>query len=290
MTSAAKTDSSLKTRTRSALIFGPAVLIILYLGGWPFMLMIAAGSAVATFEWARMVMIGSRPPRLLTRIAAGAAGISTLASGLYKDVHGYVQNPILSFAFLLALTLLVFVYNLARKGPPFNQILLGMLYVGFSMSVMIWLRNGTADAQGLYYMLTVLFIVWASDISAYFTGKAIGGPKLAPKISPKKTWAGFLGSSVGAAAVAAALACPDLQAHYGIHTAGHMSPWGYAVMGFVLGAVGQAGDLFKSIFKRHYGIKDMGNLIPGHGGLFDRIDALLLVALVFGTVLMAAGG
>lgn len=276
-----KIDSSLKTRTKSALIFGPAVLIIFYIGGWAFTIMMAAGAAIATFEWARMVMIGSRPPRLLTRIAAAVTGIATLSTGLY------LATPVISFAFLIVLTMLVWLYNLSRKGPAFHQILIGMLYVGFSMSVMIWLRNGTHD--GLYHMLTVLFIVWASDISAYFAGKAIGGPKLAPKISPKKTWAGFFGSSVGAGIVAAAMACPHVQDYFNVHTAGHLGPLGYGVMGFILGAFGQMGDLFKSIFKRHYGIKDMGTLIPGHGGLFDRIDALLLVALIFGIVLMVAG-
>lgn len=284
----AKMDSSLKTRTKSALIFGPAVLIILWFGGWLFTLMTALGAGIATFEWGRMVMIGHRPPRLLTRIAAAATGLATLTSGLFTDDQGFVKNPILSFAFLLVLSVLVYLYNLSRKGPKFGQLWLGMLYVGFSMSVMIWLRNGSHD--GLYHMLTLLFIVWASDISAYFAGKAIGGPKLAPKISPKKTWAGFFGSSVGSGLVAAALACPDLQAYFHVHTAGNMGPAAYGAMGFVLGMFGQLGDLFKSIFKRHYGIKDMGTLIPGHGGLFDRIDALLLVALVFGMTVMLAGG
>jgi phosphatidate cytidylyltransferase len=246
-----------------------------------------AGAAVATFEWARMVMIGKHPHRLLTRVAAAATGISTLTTGMHIAPDGYVITPVSSFFFLVALTFLVFLYNHFRKGPHFGQLMLGMLYVGFAMSVMIWIRNGSAN--GLYHMLTALFIVWASDISAYFAGKAIGGPKLAPKISPKKTWAGFFGSSVGAGLVAAGLACPDLRAHFGVHTAGDMGMWAYGAMGFVLGAVGQAGDLFKSIFKRHYGIKDMGTLIPGHGGLFDRIDALLLVALAFGMILMMAG-
>ena len=288
MTTARTIDSSLKTRVKSALVFVPVVLVVLYLGGWVFTAMMAAGAGVAAFEWARMVMIGHRPPRLLTRVVAATTGLATLASALFTDGAGFVRSPILSFGFLLALSLLVCTYNYARKGPSFTQTLLGMLYVGFSMSVMIWLRNGSPD--GLYHMLTVLFIVWASDTSAYFAGKAIGGPKLAPKISPKKTWAGFAGSSVGSAIVAAMLACPSVLEHFHVHTAGNLGPFGYGVMGFVLGACGQVGDLFKSIFKRHYGIKDMGTLIPGHGGLFDRIDALLLVALVFGMAVMVVGG
>ena len=160
----------------------------------------------------------------------------------------------------------------------------GIFYIGLSTGMMAWLRVNSG--YGLYNMLTLLLIVWASDISAYFSGRAIGGPKLAPKISPKKTWAGFIGSSVGAGIVAAGLACPVLLAKFSIATVGHMPPVEYFVLGFVLAMFGQAGDLFISIFKRRYGVKDTGTIIPGHGGVLDRIDALLLVALVFGVIVM----
>ncbi len=158
----------------------------------------------------------------------------------------------------------------------------GSAYIGISIGMMVWLRNGSE--HGLYNMLTLLLIVWASDISAYFSGKAIGGPKLAPVISPKKTWAGFIGSSIGAAIVAAGLACPGLLEKFNLATIGDLSWAGYAVMGFILAMFGQAGDLFISLFKRRYGVKDTGTIIPGHGGILDRIDALLLVALLFGTL------
>ena len=163
--------------------------------------------------------------------------------------------------------------------------LFGICYIGLSTGTMIWLRIGTA--YGLYNMLTLLLIVWSSDISAYFSGRAIGGPKLAPTISPKKTWAGFIGSSVGAGIVAAGLACPETLAKFNIATVSHMSPIEYGVMGFILAMFGQAGDLFISFFKRRYGVKDTGTIIPGHGGVLDRIDALLLVALVFGMIVMS---
>lgn len=161
--------------------------------------------------------------------------------------------------------------------------LFGIVYIGLSCGTMIWLR---LSPLGFYNVLTLLLIVWASDISAYFSGKAIGGPKLAPAISPKKTWAGFIGSSVGAGIVAGGLACPALLAKLYIEPIGHMSAIQYAAMGFVLAMVGQAGDLFISIFKRRYGVKDTGAIIPGHGGVLDRIDALLLVTLVFGMIVM----
>ena len=170
------------------------------------------------------------------------------------------------------------------KQYRFPLMIFGICYIGLSTGMMAWLRVNSG--YGLYNMLTLLLIVWASDISAYFFGRAIGGPKLAPKISPKKTWAGFIGSSVGAGIVAVGLACPVLLTKFNIATVGHMSPAGYFIMGFVLAMFGQAGDLFISIFKRRYGVKDTGTIIPGHGGVLDRIDALLLVALVFGVIVM----
>jgi len=160
----------------------------------------------------------------------------------------------------------------------------GVAYIGIACAVMAWLR--VIAPYGLYNMLTLLLIVWASDISAYFSGRAIGGPKLAPKISPKKTWAGFIGSSVGAGLVAAALTCPQLLATFRVDTVGQMTMLGYGLMGFLLAMFGQAGDLFISVFKRRYGVKDTGTIIPGHGGVLDRIDALLLVSIMFGLIVI----
>lgn len=194
------------------------------------------------------------------------------------------------FALLMAFAAAVGVYEwgrmaiLEKVSLRLPTMLFGMAYIGFACGMMIWIRLYTA--HGLYNMLTLLAIVWASDISAYFSGRAIGGPKLAPTISPKKTWAGFIGSSVGAGIVAAGLACPELLAHYHVETVGNLSAGMYGVMGFVLAMFGQAGDLFISVFKRRYGVKDTGTLIPGHGGVLDRIDALMLVAILFGDIVM----
>ncbi len=174
--------------------------------------------------------------------------------------------------------------NMVKNDEDYGTELmfLGACYIVISCGAMIWLRLATP--HGLYNMLTLLLIVWASDISAYFSGRAIGGPKLAPKVSPKKTWAGFIGSSVGAGLVAGGLALPATLATFHVETVGHLSPYMYALLGGALGMCGQAGDLLISFFKRRYGIKDTGTLIPGHGGLLDRIDALLLVALIFAVI------
>ncbi len=268
-------DSSLKVRVRSAMIFGPAVLAVLYLGGDYFTLMMAAIAAISVHEWGRMILTGQSYHKWLLNISAGLTALAVLASGL-------VYNPISMLWLLLGFCATILAFNFLQAGPSLKRLMFGIVYIALSMEVMVWLRN--SGEHGLYHMLTLLLIVWASDISAYFSGRAIGGPKLAPVISPKKTWAGFMGSSIGAGVVAAGLACPWLLEKLDVATIGHMSPPAYAVMGFTLAMFGQLGDLFISMFKRHYGVKDTGAIIPGHGGILDRIDALLLVALLFGTL------
>jgi phosphatidate cytidylyltransferase len=266
-------DSSLRTRLKSALIMAPLVLAIVYIGSVPFTLMMAGAAGIGVQEWANMVLPDKKQ---LGKLAAFFAALAAASTGMF-------YSPVAALCFLLALCFLIFAVNFSQGGPSLKCLLPGMIYIGFSISVMIWLRGGHS-VQGLYFFSTLLAIVWASDIFAYFTGKAIGGPKLAPKISPKKTWAGFIGSSVGAAAVAAALTCPKLTAALDVDTLGGMRWPGYAAMGFVLAMVGQAGDLSISMFKRHFNVKDTGTLIPGHGGILDRIDALMLVAIVYGII------
>lgn len=281
METAKPPDSSFKTRVKSAAVLAPAVLILLYFGGRGFAFMLAAAAGIGVYEWARMVMTRQNPPQQLVSLAAVVAALGAITGGMFG-------SPIGSLFFLLALCFMVFAYNFSKSGPPVRLVLFGIIYIGFSCAIMIWLRDGRTQ-QGLYNMLTLLFIVWASDIFAYITGRAIGGPKLAPSISPKKTWAGFIGSSLGAGLVAAALACPWVLEHTGVSTLGGMGYIGYFILGFILAMFGQAGDLFISVFKRHYGIKDTGSIIPGHGGILDRIDALLLVAILFGAFASLTG-
>lgn len=199
----------------------------------------------------------------------------------------YLGGPL--YALLIGVAVATGIYEWGRMVAHeknvfwrYLALLFGICYIAVSGSTLIWLREQTG--YGLYNTLTLLCIVWGSDISAYFTGRAIGGPKLAPEISPKKTWAGFAGSSVGAGLLTAALACPYVTEKFGVVPAGGLSPIGYGALGFGLAMVGQVGDLFISIFKRRYGIKDTGAIMPGHGGILDRIDALLLVAIAFSVI------
>jgi phosphatidate cytidylyltransferase len=118
-------------------------------------------------------------------------------------------------------------------------------------------------------VIVLLLIVWASDIGAYMVGRAVGGPRLAPAISPGKTWSGAVGGLAGSAAIGLAAAA--------ILGNGPIS-WRPAAFAILIGIVSQAGDLFESLLKRHFGVKDSGHLIPGHGGLLDRLDAVLTAA------------
>lgn len=138
---------------------------------------------------------------------------------------------------------------------------LGMVYIAAAMIALIYLRH-----TNLNILLSLLVIVCTADMAAYFTGKLIGKHKIAPTISPGKTWEGLAGSILASAAIAAAM--------------GHMAPVPHAILGAVLAVVGLLGDLFESALKRRIGVKDSGTLLPGHGGLFDRLDALLPCAIL----------
>lgn len=153
----------------------------------------------------------------------------------------------------------------------YGALALGAVYLSICFASFVFLRAGFE--QGVWLTMAVFVCVAASDTGAYAFGKLIGGPKMAPKISPNKTWAGFAGA-VAAFAV-------FLTGFVLLLPIVNVPLWAVFLAGGFLGAVGQVGDLFISSFKRRAGLKDTGNLIPGHGGLLDRIDGLLLVSPVF---------
>lgn len=155
---------------------------------------------------------------------------------------------------------------------PFKNMVFGALYLIISFASFAYLRYGFENA-GTYLATALIITVWACDIGAYVCGKIIGGKKLAPKISPNKTWAGLVGGSIMSGLLLAAIFAKTSATY-------ELSVF-YFFVGVVVGLVGQAGDLLISYFKRKVGAKDTGDLIPGHGGLLDRIDALLLASPVY---------
>ncbi|MDE8652073.1 phosphatidate cytidylyltransferase [Novosphingobium album (ex Liu et al. 2023)] len=151
----------------------------------------------------------------------------------------------------------------------------GAVYCAVAAVTLVVLRE---SAMGALPVLIVVGAVIGTDVGAYFAGRAIGGPKIAPAISPSKTWAGLVGGMVGAALVILLLVATRKDTDYTL--------WLVLAMGALIAMVAQAGDFFESWMKRRAGVKDSGKLLPGHGGLFDRVDGLLSVTFVLGVIFM----
>ncbi|HJO74578.1 MAG TPA: phosphatidate cytidylyltransferase [Rhodospirillales bacterium] len=186
----------------------------------------------------------------------------------------YFGSPFFEFLIVIMALILAFEWNRLCSGRPL-WLALGVIYIAVPCWALLHLRaDATAGATNLFWLLAV---VWASDTGAYAFGRLIGGAKLAPVISPNKTWAGFLGG-IGTAGLTGALTGLILELNEILVIAG---------LSALIGAISQVGDLGESWVKRHFGVKDTGAILPGHGGLFDRVDGLLVAAVavaVIGTV------
>jgi phosphatidate cytidylyltransferase len=192
----------------------------------------------------------------------------------------WVGSPWFDLLVVIAALLMLWEWDgLVRAAPSRAAWRLGgLVYILVPCTFLAWLR---ADPESGRLAIVWLFaVVWATDTGAYAFGRAIGGPRLAPAISPKKTWAGLIGGMVSAAAAGAAV----------IAFAGSDAMAGFAVAAGLIGGVSQSGDLFESWVKRRFGVKDSSNLIPGHGGLLDRVDGLLAAALALALIEIAGKG
>ncbi len=195
-------------------------------------------------------------------------------------IFSIVYGGIYLFAWLLiAFIISVYEwYGLAKKIEYFfPTMVLGVIYMAISYSSFLALR----EVYSINVLIIFLGMIWFSDIGAFFIGKTFGGPKLIQQISPNKTWSGF-----GGALFFPALFAVIWVSYMGIHPEFNDNPWYIiyliaAVLGVTIGSVGQAGDLLVSFVKRQAGVKDTGSIIPGHGGLLDRIDSMLLGAPIF---------
>lgn len=247
--------SNLQLRVISAIVLAIVTLGLTWLGDLPFRLLCAAISAVIFHEWTRM----SRP--------AEAAGLGFLPEALLVVFIGaLIAGLAASWLLLLAVVVVAMTAIAAsvRKAGQWDAS--GLAYATVSGLSLALLRDG--DRPGLVAILFLFAVVWATDIFAYFVGRAIGGPKLAPSISPGKTRSGALGGAVGGVVAGLVLATAA--------GAGNLVLLGLVAL--VLSIVAQAGDLFESWVKRRHGRKDSGVLIPGHGGVMDRVDGLVAAA------------
>ena len=256
--------SDLPTRFAMGVAMIAVASLVTWFGGWPFRALVAIAAAIMLVEWADMHKV----PRLWAWIGGLlAAGILLgVAEYYYPNAAEEGDLAWISFAPALGAALLL---GLASRSIAMGWGFAYIVIPSFALVVMSWVSE---VAVGLVFW--VLIVTWATDIFAYFAGRGIGGPKLAPRISPNKTWAGLIGGMAGAAL-------------FGWLTARYFGlegpfPWAGAAMGLIA----QLGDLYESWEKRRAGVKDSGTLLPGHGGVLDRLDGLLAVALATMILLM----
>jgi len=259
--------ADLGVRALSAALLIPAVLLDVWVGGIWFNLLVALIAVLIAHEWT--VMAHGRSSAQFALHAAAA-----LCGALLPLEVGIPGAALAVGALWIASALLASLQ--AAKASGWNY--LGVPYAGFPAMALVLLRADSG--YGARAILWILAIVWAADTLAYFAGRTIGGPKLAPVISPKKTWAGLGGAVAGSAAVSALFAA----------IAGLPALTWLALLAGGLAIVEQAGDLFKSALKRHYRVKDSGDLIPGHGGVIDRVDGLIAVAVAAAIIGLLRGG
>lgn len=243
-------------RVASALLLAPLALACAWAGGWIFAALLAVAAVAMAMEVSHLIYRSTGVRDALGLMLAVLLAIAFAAAGL----------PSAGLAAAAAIMAFALAGRFWRQRPA-GQVLIAYPYLVLPFVALIWLRND--PSYGLEAVFWLLVMVWAIDSFAYFAGRTIGGPKLMPSISPKKTWAGLIGGMFGAvvAGVAAALMI------------GTGSPILLAVVSAGLAIVEQLGDFLESAMKRRAGLKDSGHLIPGHGGILDRVDGLMAVTV-----------
>jgi phosphatidate cytidylyltransferase len=254
-----QSSRNLLLRIAAAAVLAPAAIAIAYAGGWLWTALVTLAAIGLYVEW--LTIVAARERRVV------ASGIVVLVAAGLCLVEGWIDA---AFTVLLIGVLAVAAIAQARRGWMAG----GLLYASAAQAASVLVRLDSKN--GFVALIFVLLVVWVTDIGGYFAGRSIGGPKLWPRISPKKTWAGAIGGFVASLVVACGFVAFDLG------KAGSLLP-----LGAVLSIVSQLGDLFESAVKRRFGVKDSSHIIPGHGGLLDRLDgfvAAIVLAAILGVV------
>ncbi|MCB1379793.1 MAG: phosphatidate cytidylyltransferase [Alphaproteobacteria bacterium] len=259
--------ADLGVRLTSAAVMIPAVIADVWVGGIWFHLFVALLAVLMANEWVNICHDQDQPQLAFHAGAAMAGALLPLNVG--------IGGSLIAIAVLWLLS-----GGLAYFRKPDGALwrYLGVPYVSLPAIALVLIRNDAAF--GIQAIVWLMVTVWSADSLAYFAGRIIGGPKLAPVLSPKKTWAGLGGAMAGSALASAVFA----------FVVGLSGLAFLIVIAAALAVVEQAGDLFKSAMKRHYGVKDSGRLIPGHGGVIDRVDGLVAVASVAALIGLLRGG
>lgn len=270
----AQTFSGIGIRVVSGVTLAGVAIAAALAGGWTFVAVVVVAAVAMIREWVELCLAGAGA-RPLWRAAPPIAAVAfvvlgLLALGLLVLGH-WRQAAALALAGALAVAAFA-------PGRVRDRLLLGagLPYIVLPSAALLWLAG---DGRGAVTVLWIFAVVWATDIGGYLFGKLIGGPKLAARVSPNKTWAGLVGGAALASAAAAGFV-------FAVPQAGASR---LALIGLGVSLAAQAGDLLESAVKRHFAVKDSGSIIPGHGGVFDRVDGLLAAAPLV-AVLAAAHG
>jgi phosphatidate cytidylyltransferase len=257
-------SNALLTRVLSAAILAPAAVAVAYVGGWLFAAFWCAAAVAVAWEW--MTLIGP---------AGRAAVILAAAAPVAGALLAALAQPLIALAVAFIIAVLA---AIAAPAESRRWAVCGALYAALLVIAPVVLRSDVT--LGLAAILLLFAVVWTTDILGYFGGRAFGGPKLAPSISPAKTWSGAICGVVGTAVVTAAAvaAMPQLGGP------------AVVVIGVLLSIASQIGDLVESALKRKFGVKDASRLIPGHGGVMDRLDGFWAAALCAAIIGVARGG
>lgn len=256
----------LAKRVLVVVILLPIGLAMIWLGGWAYTLMVALILGLAAREYVQIFRRGGYQPSGVIVVAG------TLALAVGRMFDQFESAPwIVSALVLVSMSFHLFAYERGRDqaGTDFAISLAGTLYFGWIGGYLISLRE---LPEGMWWVLLALPAVWLADSGAYFVGRAIGKHRLSPRLSPKKTWEGYFGG-----VLVGILGTAGLAYLWGLWSGADsaITPLNGAILGLVLSVITPLGDLGESMFKRQVGVKDSGNLLPGHGGAFDRIDTWL---------------
>ncbi|PDT55216.1 MULTISPECIES: phosphatidate cytidylyltransferase [Sinorhizobium] len=260
----------LKLRIASGIVLAAITLGATWAGGFAFQLLSIAIGLLVYYEWSTITKLAERD---FQGNALGWLSQAVIAALVLMDYMPY-SLPVLAGSIVLS-TLWVLIKRTSWWLPA------GVAYAGLTSISLAAIRG--ADYLGLIAMLFVFAVVWGTDIFAYFVGRAVGGPKLAPAISPGKTWSGAVGGAICGVLAGVAV----FMAHFSLDDAR------MPVSALLLSIASQIGDLFESFVKRRFGVKDSSHLIPGHGGVMDRVDGLIfasVAALLLVLVQLLLGG
>ena len=248
--------NELPTRIIVGVLLIAAALFAGYFGGISLWLLVVLMALGIMSEWARLTGRDENRKLAMYALSVPLAIMSPWAAG----------PSFLALGLIMGAAMFVAVFDRSLKLAA------GVFYAGIPALAILYLRE---IDNGILIMLWTLALVWATDIGAYFSGRAIGGPKLAPQYSPNKTWAGLVGGLA-----LTALASYVLHVYWGL-------PFYLVLLSFPLAVLAQMGDLFESWLKRKAGAKDSGTIFPGHGGVMDRLDGLIPVAPVVALIMLA---